>query len=72
MDTKPCLIPLGPMARRMHVTARWLRGEAEAGRIPALRAGRTLLFAPEAVEAVLVERARQAADNATDREGGAA
>jgi hypothetical protein len=36
---------------------KWLRDEAEAGRIPHLKAGKALLFDPEAVERVLVERA---------------
>jgi len=57
METK--LIPLGIMARRLHVTCAWLRSEAEAGRIPALNAAGRLLFQPEAVERVLSERAAQ-------------
>jgi hypothetical protein len=36
----------------------WLRQEAEAGRIPCFKAGRKLLFDPEAVEKSLIERAR--------------
>lgn len=50
---------MGPMARRLRVTAKWLREEAEAGRIPHLKAGPRLLFDPETVERVLLERARQ-------------
>jgi hypothetical protein len=53
------LLPVGPMARRLRVPAKWLREEAEAGRVPCLQAGRALLFDPETVERVLVERARQ-------------
>ena len=32
------LMPLSAMARRLRVTARWLRGEAEAGRVPCIPA----------------------------------
>ncbi len=53
------LVPLGPLARRLRVPARWLREEAEAGRVPCLHAGKALLFDPEAVEQVLLERARR-------------
>ncbi|MCO6436710.1 MAG: hypothetical protein J5J06_06445 [Phycisphaerae bacterium] len=53
----PRLLPLGNMARRLRVTATWLRAEAEAGRLPALRADKRFLFVPELVEAVLAERA---------------
>jgi hypothetical protein len=38
---------------------RWLRTEAEAGRVPHLRAEKVLLFDVDAVERVLLERARQ-------------
>lgn len=56
-EDKP--IPLGPMARRIRVTAKWLEEEAKAGRVPHLRAGTRYLFYPPAVEAVLCERASQ-------------
>jgi excisionase family DNA binding protein len=45
------------MARLLRVSVSWLRAEAEAGRVPSLRAGRTFLFNPEAVEKVLAARA---------------
>jgi hypothetical protein len=45
------------MARRLRVPAKWLREEAEDGRIPHLKAGKALLFHPDAVEQVLLERA---------------
>lgn len=57
--SKPKLLLVGPMARRLRVTVKWLRDEAEAGRIPHLKAGQRLLFDPETVERVLLERARQ-------------
>lgn len=56
-STNAVLLALGPMARRLRVTDAWLREEAEAGRIPCLRAGNRYLFAPEAVERVLAARA---------------
>jgi len=51
------LLPLGAMARRVHVPSKWLRSEAEAGRIPHLNDDQQLLFNPEIVETLLVERA---------------
>jgi hypothetical protein len=46
------------MARRLRVTVKWIKAEADAGRLPCVKADRTYLFDPEAVEAVLVERAK--------------
>ena len=57
--TRPTLLPLGPMARLLGVTSQWLRHEAEAGRIPHLPAGKTILFDADLVERLLAERARQ-------------
>jgi len=45
--------------RRFGLSLAWLKTEAEAGRIPCLKAGRSLLFDPDAVEQVLLERARR-------------
>ena len=53
------LLPLGPMARYLGVKPAWLRGEAEAGRVPAVRAGETYLFNVVALERALLERAGQ-------------
>jgi hypothetical protein len=53
------LLPVGPMARRLRVPVKWLRAEAEAGRVPHLKADKAILFDPDAVESVLLERARQ-------------
>lgn len=58
------LLPLSPMARRLRVPVAWLRAEADAGRVPCLRAGSRYLFAPEVVTRVLADRA------ATERIGG--
>lgn len=57
--TRPPLLPLGPMARVLGVTSRWLRAEAEAGRLPHLHADTTILFDADLVEGLLAERARQ-------------
>lgn len=58
MDTRHAeLLQLSLMARRLRVTVGWLRAEAEAGRVPCLRAGRRFLFCPEAVERSLAVRA---------------
>jgi hypothetical protein len=59
MENERRLLPLGPTARRLRVPSRWLKGEAESGRVPHLRAGKVFLFDPEAVERVLLERAQQ-------------
>ena len=63
MESQPTLFPLRVMARRLFVPMRWLREEAENGRVPHLRAGRHLLFDPETVERVLLERAQQNQEN---------
>jgi hypothetical protein len=47
------------MARLLGVTTRWLRAEAEAGRLPHLPADKTILFDADLVERLLAERARQ-------------
>jgi hypothetical protein len=67
-DTPPRLIPLGPCARRLRVPSTWLRQEAEAGRVPHLRAGKAILFDLETVERVLLERARREGVEAAEQE----
>ena len=57
--TGPKLLTLPLMARRLRVTVRWLRREAEAGRVPSVPADRTILFNAEAVEQALIERAAE-------------
>jgi hypothetical protein len=44
--------------KRFGLSVAWLKAEAEAGRIPCFKAGRKLLFDPEAVEQALLQRAR--------------
>ena len=60
------LLPLGPTAQYLRVPVGWLREEAESGRVPHLKAGNSLLFDPQAVERVLLERAKQPPENAAD------
>ena len=53
----PALLPLSHMARILRVPVAWLRDEANAGRVPCLRAGNRYLFVADVVERVLAERA---------------
>ena len=70
METTPApLLPLNRMARRLRVTIAWLRGEAEAGRVPCLRAGTRYLFAPDAVEQALTDRAAQSLRGCEEKGG---
>ena len=52
------LLKAGQTARKLGVPVGWLRTEAEAGRLPHLKAGRILLFEPKRVEQILIERAQ--------------
>jgi hypothetical protein len=61
MQTTRILLPLNVVASRLRVPLRWLRAEAEGGRIPTLRADKQFLCDLEAVEAALLERARRPA-----------
>ena len=67
METR--LLPLNRVARYLRLPIRWLQAEAEAGRVPCLRAGNAILCDPVAIEAALLERARQPV-NAEDRGDG--
>jgi hypothetical protein len=49
--------------KRFGLSMAWLKAEAKAGRIPCFKAGRKLLFDPEAVEKALLERARRSETN---------
>jgi hypothetical protein len=53
------LLPLNETARLLRVPPKWLRAEAEAGRLPHLKADTALLFDPDLVEQLLLERARK-------------
>jgi hypothetical protein len=69
METTTRLLPLNVVARRLRVPVRWLRAEAEAGRIPSLRADNQFLCNLTAVEAVLLERARRSVKRGGRRNG---
>jgi len=56
-NDEPKLIPLFAMAQRLYVPAKWLRQEAEAGKIPHLKAGNKIVFNPYVVEKLLIKRA---------------
>ncbi len=58
--TAPRLVPDSVLAARLGVRARWLRAEADAGRIPGVRADDRYLFDPAAVERALLARASAA------------
>ena len=51
------LLTLRQLSRRLRVPQSWLRSEAEAGRLPALRAGRRYLFSTSAVARTMLKRA---------------
>jgi len=68
METTSRLLPLNVLARRLRVPVRWLRSEAEAGRIPSLRADNQYLCDFEAVEAALLQRARGVAGARAQRD----
>jgi len=57
-NQKSNLLKLGVMARRLGVPVRWLKAEADAGRIPHLRAEKVYLFDPQVVFDLLAKRAR--------------
>ena len=57
--TETALLPLGTMAVMVGVTHKWLRQEAEAGRIPCLNANGRLLFDEATVHRLLLDRARK-------------
>lgn len=59
MPTDEHILSLPALARRLKIPATWLRAEADAGRLPHLRAGRIRLFNQKRVEAVLADRAAQ-------------
>ena len=62
-QNKNMLCPTPVLARQLGVTARWLRAEAEAGRIPSLKAENVYLFDPDVVINLLAERAREGVRN---------
>ncbi len=59
METQTKLIDAVELADRLGLSAKWLRREASAGRIPHLRAGDRTLYNVDAVERELVRRASE-------------
>lgn len=54
------LLSLPRMARRLGVTSTWLKTQADAGKVPCLRAGKRYLFNALAVQdALAVEAAKK-------------
>ena len=51
------LTSLHQLALRLKLPREWLRGEADAGRVPCLKVGNRYLFNLSAVEDALAERA---------------
>jgi len=60
------LLSLSRMARRLGVTQQWLRDQADAGKVPCLKAGTRYLFNTEAVQEALVEKAAHLREVTTD------
>jgi hypothetical protein len=55
-NTPETFLPLRSAAVRAGVPAAWLKAEAEAGRVPVLRAGRRLFFNPALLTQALLDR----------------
>ena len=55
------LFGLSRMSRRLGVTQQWLREQAEARKVPCLKAGKRYLFNPVAVQEALVAKATHVA-----------
>jgi len=53
------LLILPRAARRLGVPVRWLREQADAGKVPCLRAGARYLFALEALQTALTKQAAE-------------
>jgi hypothetical protein len=52
------LLPLRRVARQVGVPAKWLREQAELGKVPGLRAGNRWLFLPDAVAEAIEQMAK--------------
>ncbi len=55
----PQLLSLPALAEALKLPERWIKAEADAGRIPHLRIGKRYRFNRESVVAVLAQRAAQ-------------
>jgi hypothetical protein len=56
------LVGLPELSERLGIPLAWLRREADAGRIPTLRAGRRRLADVDRVRAAILDRAEEATD----------
>ena len=63
------LVSLRALSRELKISIEWLKAEADAGRIPCLRAGRKRLFNVEAVRLALLRRAAGEGAGSADTEG---
>ncbi|MFN5918033.1 MAG: helix-turn-helix domain-containing protein [Planctomycetota bacterium] len=62
------LLPLNQMANMLGVPSKWLREQAESGKVPGLRAGNRWLFVPDAALAAVRAMAGRAVET---NQGGA-
>ncbi len=60
------LLSLSRMARRIGVTQQWLRDQADAGKIPCLKAENRYLFNPVAVQDSLAAKAARTRQGGSD------
>ena len=51
------LLPLRRMAARLGVPSKWLREQAESGKVPGLQAGNRWLFVPDVAAPIVAEMA---------------
>jgi hypothetical protein len=57
VESKAKILTANEAARWFRVPVAWLKAEANAGRLPHIRAGKVYLFSPDAVELTLAELA---------------
>ena len=62
------LCGLSRMARRLGVAQQWLRDQADAGKVPCIKAGRRYLFNPAAVQETLATKAARTRQGSGDDE----
>jgi len=53
------LLSVVELSRKLKYPQQWLRDQADRGLIPSIKIGRRLLFNPEAVQRILLERAAE-------------
>jgi hypothetical protein len=57
------MLPLYQTANMLGVPSKWLREQAELGKVPGLQAGTRWLFVPSAAKAAVRAMARRAVEN---------